>query len=331
VSATQSTALSAVFRRIANDAPATAPEVPASPATSRGPQLYGFAEPQAEIAGTEAGSPAAVDGDRPAANGIWAEPEPPPSVQPAAPVPDQPPVVIARLAGRSRAAPLASRPIRPSVMRPLPRPSASAATSPAPVPPPTPVLASVPPPAAPPVPAARRSAEPVRKAAASSAAPEADRVGRQPLPRNRRLYRRVRLPAEIEIDGVPCSLIDVSIGGFAVTGTAKIAANTVVPVTIRLTIDGIEVGTQLNARVVYATQARLGGRFSDLTASQTAFLRYIVTWRGESVGTVGTTTLLDAITGGPDRGAPPGSPDRFDGARERWWSGLIGKKLNPPR
>jgi hypothetical protein len=112
---------------------------------------------------------------------------------------------------------------------------------------------------------------------------------------------------------------------------ANITANTIVPVTLRLTIDGIEVGTQLNARIIYANEARLGGRFIDLTASQTAFLRYIVTWRGESVGMVGTTTLLDAITGGPDRLHPPGSERDEAPARERWWSGLIGRKVNPPR
>jgi hypothetical protein len=116
-----------------------------------------------------------------------------------------------------------------------------------------------------------------------------------------------------------------------VTGLAPIPTNTVVPVSLRLNIDGIEVGTQLHARIIYANQARLGGRFIDLTASQTAFLRYIVTWRGESVGTVGTTTLLDAITGGPERGFSPGGADRADAPRERWWSGLIGRKINPPR
>jgi hypothetical protein len=167
---------------------------------------------------------------------------------------------------------------------------------------------------------------------AANPAPAMDRVGRQALPRNRRLYRRVRLPAEVEIDGVPCDLIDLSIGGFAATGATGVVTNTIVPVTLRLTIDGIDVGTQLSARLVYAHQGRLSGRFIDLTASQTAFLRYIVTWRGESVGAVGTTTLLDAITGGPDHGFPPGLPDRFEGApKERWWFGLIGRKVSPLR
>jgi hypothetical protein len=155
-----------------------------------------------------------------------------------------------------------------------------------------------------------------------------DRIGRQSLSRNRRLYRRVRLGAELEIDGAPCDLIDVSVGGFAATGVDGIAASTVAPVILRLTIDGIEVGTRLNARIVYASRERASGRFIDLTASQTAFLRYIVTWRGESVGMVGTTTLLDAITGGPEHGLRPGS---IDGPRERWWYGMIGRKVKPPR
>ena len=120
----------------------------------------------------------------------------------------------------------------------------------------------------------------------------------------------------------------MSIGGFcAATGVRNVATDAVVRAALRLTIDGIEVGTQLTARMVYVNPARASGRFIDTTASQTAFLRYIVTWRGESVGTVGTTTLLDAITGGPDHGAP----DRFNAPKERWWSGMIRRKVKPPR
>ena len=155
-----------------------------------------------------------------------------------------------------------------------------------------------------------------------------DRASRQSHSRNRRLYRRVQLGAEIEINGSASSLIDVSIGGFAATGVADLVANTIVPVSLRLTIDGIEVGTQVHARVVYVNRERVSGRFIDLTASQTAFLRYIVTWRGESVGTVGTTTLLDSITGGPLHGFPP--KDAHE-SRERWWHGMIGRKIQPPR
>jgi hypothetical protein len=177
---------------------------------------------------------------------------------------------------------------------------------------------------------ATRPVEPARKAAPSPA--PIDRAGRSSLPRNRRLYRRVKLPAEMEINGVPCTLIDLSIGGFAATGVPAVEANTVVPVTIRLIIDGIEVGTQLSARIIYANQARSSGRFIETTASQTAFLRYIVTWRGESVGAVGTTTLLDAIAAGPERGFPPGSTDRSEmQSKSRWWAGLIGRKVSSPR
>ena len=126
--------------------------------------------------------------------------------------------------------------------------------------------------------------------------------------------------------------IDVSIGGFAASGVPPIEPNALVQVTIRLVIDGIEVGTQLSARIIYVTRGRSSGRFIDLGPSQMAFLRYVVTWRGESVGAVGTTTLLDAIAGGADRGFVPGAGERADPeAKSRWWAGLIGKKVNPPR
>jgi hypothetical protein len=159
-----------------------------------------------------------------------------------------------------------------------------------------------------------------------------EREGRPSLPRNRRLHRRAKLPAEIEIDGVPCTLIDVSIGGFAATGVPQLEPNALVPVMLRLMIDGIEVGTLLKARIIYVTQGRSSGRFVDLSPSQMAFLRYIVTWRGESVGAVGTTTLLDAISTGAERGFHPGTagPSDMD-AKSRWWAGLIGRKVHPPR
>ena len=103
--------------------------------------------------------------------------------------------------------------------------------------------------------------------------------------------------------------------------------------TIRLVIDGIEVGTQLSARVVYVTNSRSAGRFIELSPAQMAFLRYIVTWRGESVGAVGFPTLLDAIAHGPERGFPPGLQRRApeEAPKSRWWTGLIGKKITPPR
>ena len=179
-----------------------------------------------------------------------------------------------------------------------------------------------------PAPAARRPTAPAQMPPAPAPTPaSSDRSGRPSLPRNRRLYRRAKLPAEIEIGGVPCTLIDVSIGGFAATGVPQIEPNALVPVSLRLTIDGIEVGTQLNARVIYVTKGRSSGRFIDLSPSQMAFLRYIVTWRGESVGAVGTTTLLDAISGGLERGFTPGFSGRPEEApKSRWWAGLIGRK-----
>lgn len=228
------------------------------------------------------------------------------------PQPSPPPVLVARLSHRV---------VPPPAFRKVPEPAWPVAAEPAP-PPPIPEPCH---PVAPPPPAAT---EPPQPAPPPVPAPTMDRVGRQVLSRNRRLYRRVHLGAEIEINGELCSLIDISIGGFAATGIADVVANTTVPVILRLTIDGIEVGTRLNARIVYANRERLSGRFIDLTASQTAFLRYIVTWRGKSVGTVGTTTLLDAITGGADHGFAPKSAN---GPRERWWAGLIGWKINPPR
>jgi hypothetical protein len=183
-----------------------------------------------------------------------------------------------------------------------------------------------------PQPVTRERLWPPPTAVAPNAMPALDQAGDEHRPRNRRLHRRVRLPAQIEIDGVRCSLIDVSVGGFAVTGFPAAAVNTVVPVALHLTIDGIEVGTQLSARIIYANAVRSSGRFVDASASQTAFLRYLVTWRGESVGAVGATTLLDAISGGHERAGADKSPDRVEDApKERWWAGLMGRKVSPPR
>lgn len=169
-------------------------------------------------------------------------------------------------------------------------------------------------------------------AANNQSPPTAERADWSSLSHNRRAYRRARLPAEIEIADIPCTLIDVSIGGFAATGVPQIEPNALVPVTIRLVIDGIEIATQLSARIVYVTPARSAGRFIDLSASQMAFLRYIVTWRGESLGAVGTTALLDAVTGGGNPRFAAGSGDHRDpDSKSRWWAGLIGRKISSPR
>jgi hypothetical protein len=145
---------------------------------------------------------------------------------------------------------------------------------------------------------------------------------------NRRLHRRVSLDAEIEIDGAPSRLIDLSMGGFAATDTPPLASDSALPVTLRMTIDGIDISTRLNARIIYAQMSRVGGRFIDLTASQTAFLRYIVTWRGQSVGAIGTTTLLDAIAR-PDRGQNFDAGGNENPQRQPWWSRWLGRLRVP--
>jgi hypothetical protein len=173
---------------------------------------------------------------------------------------------------------------------------------------------------------AKRPASPAQGGKAAESPPmveqptiPARRPGGIPMPQNRRLHRRVSLAAEIEIDGTPSRLIDLSMGGFAAADTPPLASESVLPVTLRMTIDGIEISTRLSARIIYVQLSRVGGRFMDLTASQTAFLRYIVTWRGQSVGAIGTTTLLDAITR-PDRGRGFDAADGERPQRQRWWS-----------
>ena len=170
-------------------------------------------------------------------------------------------------------------------------------------------------------PAAAAVARIPRNALAPAAVPET-----RPLTQNRRLYRRVMLTAELAVSGTPCRLIDLSIGGFAAAGAAQAAAGAVVPVTLRMAIDGINIGTEFTARMVYGNGTRSAGRFIDLTAAQTAFLRYIVTWRGEAIGAVGTTTLLDAITRWPERAFQP-HPSTVHPPPERpgFWSRLMGR------
>jgi hypothetical protein len=361
----QANALSAVFRRLASEPPLPPPNMQgfAEPVETVPPAdvpVHGFEEivapapevmVEAKIAAAVVAPPAvtaapAVAKHEPECIAVAPE-EPPPAIAgpraviepPAAPPLPQASPVRARIRELpvASAAPAGPQSLAGRLGRRLgepPRPRAAAAPPNAPPPPVVHAAAAAQP--GPQAPAARAPAEPppkpVLKAVAPSATPAIDRAGRPSLPRNRRLHRRVKLPAEIEIAGVPCGLVDVSIGGFAATGVPQIAPNTVVPVSLRLSIDGIDVGTQLNARIIYATQARASGRFVELSASQTAFLRYIVTWRGESVGVVGTTTLLDAIAGGSERGLSPAAADRIDApARERWWSGMMGRKVKPPR
>ncbi|MGH7095757.1 MAG: hypothetical protein ACREFB_19780 [Stellaceae bacterium] len=149
----------------------------------------------------------------------------------------------------------------------------------------------------------------------------------RPLTQNRRLYRRVMLAAELTVNGAPCRLVDLSIGGFAAAGAPALTANAMVPVTLRMNIDGIDIGTQFSARIIYASEARAAGRFIDLTAAQTAFLRYIVTWRGEAIGAIGTTNLLNAITRWPQRALQPhpSTPPAAAPERPGWWSRWFGR------
>jgi len=317
--------------------------LPPRPATVSSLRIVSVPDPVAELAEPEPGSEAAVAPAPIAEPPAEAVPEPEPAVEPEpaiAPA-SAPASSLEPQSGSPRFEPWPPEPSEsPSPQEFATRPSAQVVSlaprpyrplSPTSAPEPADAETTLPDPQAPAYELPPRPPVDVRPELdpASLSSPVTDRNGRQSM-RNRRLYRRVRLGAEIEINGNPASLVDISIGGFAAADISGVYPNTIVPVVLRLTIDGIEVGTRLHARIVYAIPERVSGRFIDLTASQTAFLRYIVTWRGESVGTVGTTTLLDAITGGPLKGLPPGSSNA-DAPRERWWAGLIGWKINPPR
>ena len=147
----------------------------------------------------------------------------------------------------------------------------------------------------------------------------ADRTADRTALRNRRLYRRVKLDAGFEIDGAAAQLLDISMGGFAAANVPQRMPEATVATALRLSVDGVEISTRMRARIIYSDTPRSGGRFIDLTASQTALLRYLVTWRGQSVGAIGTTTLLDAITRWPEQALPsapalpPVEPERRPG------------------
>jgi hypothetical protein len=228
-------------------------------------------------------------------------------------------------ASPQRPRPVAARPSSPQASvaaAPAPQARPAAPSSPAPAAPPPPPAARAPARDRPVMaPAAANVARVPRTALAPAAVPET-----RPLTQNRRLYRRVMLSAELEIAGTPCRLIDLSIGGFAAQGAARLDSGALVPVTLRMTIDGINIGTEFQARIVYGNGARAAGRFVELTAAQTAFLRYIVTWRGEAIGAVGTTTLLDAITRWPERAFQPHpSTVKPPAERQGFWSRLFGR------
>jgi hypothetical protein len=315
--ATPSTALSAVFRRLASEPPALAARTQPAEAPSAAipelppvepPQTIGFEPVEASVATAVSVAPP-IEPFVPKTEDLAA-------LAPLAPVPIS--MLDAEIAPPP--APELQAPVEP------PSPLSPAAPHPPAEQSPTAQQPAVQQPAAP------QPGAPAVMAVAPAAISAVDRAGREHVPRNRRLYRRVQLAAELEVDGAPCSLIDVSVGGFAATGLPAVAANTTAPVTLRLVIDGIEVGTELKARIIYANPSRSSGRFIDPSASQIAFLRYLVTWRGESVGAVGATTLLDAISGAAERAAAGGSLEHFNAApKERWWAGLVGRKVAPPR
>jgi hypothetical protein len=330
----QPTSLSAVFRRIADPPPAgSAPSRRRAVSIfPRRPLLLGFTEPLVDVPPIEEFLPREGEAAAPTvAELIEIAVLEPVAAKPALPEPAPPVSPPPEPASSPSAAPFRARardlPPGPAASAPLASaPLAPAPSTPSPTQNPVDDLGRGPSEASPlprrPTASPRPALAPMAR---STQAPD-HRAERQSLVRNRRLYRRAKLPAEIEIDGVPCTLIDVSIGGFAATGVPQVEPNALVPVTVRLTIDSIEVGTQLSARIIYVVQGRSSGRFVDLSPSQMAFLRYIVTWRGESVGAVGTTTLLDAISGGAERGFTSDPGESSDAPKSRWWAGLIGRK-----
>jgi hypothetical protein len=153
-----------------------------------------------------------------------------------------------------------------------------------------------------------------------------DRPAERSTMRNRRLYRRVSIDAGFEIDGASAQLLDISMGGFAAAKAPPLAPERVVATVLRLSVDGVDISTRIRARMIYCDELRSGGRFIDLTASQTALLRYLVTWRGQSVGALGTTTLLDAITRWPEQGLPsaPALPPVERERRPPLWTRFLG-------
>ena len=141
------------------------------------------------------------------------------------------------------------------------------------------------------------------------------------------MFRRVAVQLDFEMDGAAADLIDLSIDGFAISGAPPRPAGSVIPVVFGLSVDGVEIGTALQARMVYNSPLRAAGRFIEPTPSQTALLRYLVTWRGKSAGALGATGLLDAIAGIPPRNLSPGDSPVLElpGRRPPWWSRLLAR------
>jgi hypothetical protein len=153
---------------------------------------------------------------------------------------------------------------------------------------------------------------------------------------NKRLFRRVVIDAGLEIDGSEAKLIDLSMGGFAAANANQLLSNTIVPVVVRLAVDGVDISARMRARIIYTNVMRSGGRFVGLTASQTAFLRFVVTWRGAPLGALGTTTLLGAIVRPADRERPAArpafrEPEPPPPRQTPWWSRWLGRLLGVRR
>lgn len=155
----------------------------------------------------------------------------------------------------------------------------------------------------------------------------------RPTMRNRRLYRRVQIEADCEIDGAKVRLLDLSLGGLAAANAPPLQPGMVVPVRLGLAIDGVDISSRLRGRAIYALALRSGMRFVDLTASQTAMLRYLVNWRSQPAGMIATTGLLEAIGGSPERRPPaePPAPTPPPPSRTPWWSRWFGRLLGAPR
>ncbi|HYM72831.1 MAG TPA: hypothetical protein VET89_07615, partial [Stellaceae bacterium] len=202
--APQITALSAVFRRLGSKAPA--PIAPPPPVDAP-PKILGFGDPPEVSAEpvprrAPASGPAVPTGEgiatpapvtaKPLA-ALHADRELERAAEPSAPSRGQDLVGrLSRRLGKAVEASGSSNPATEPPSRPSPRSAAALHAL-------APALS------------ARPAMAPAAKAVAPSHTPALDRAGREHLSHNRRLHRRVRLSAEMEVDGVPCSLIDVSV------------------------------------------------------------------------------------------------------------------------
>jgi len=119
-------------------------------------------------------------------------------------------------------------------------------------------------------------------------------------------------------------LVDLSVGGFIAADTPPLISDSVLPVTLRVTIGGVDISVGLTALIVYARFTGVGGRFVDLTASQSAFLRYIMTVQARTVGSSGIGPR-DAVTEHDGRRPQLTSAGAGSKGRNLWsrWFGLL--------